>query len=339
MTILETSTIDPLAECFAAEERRFLDPAYLKREDIPPQGTWPLDVPRWDGYTSLEGRTILLWSEQGHGDTIQYIRYAPMLAQRGATVHVGCHPKLARLFSTAPGIAKIYARPDELAGAGLSPKAGLLPKATYDLHAPILSLPYLFGTTLETIPAVVPYLRPPAELVPLQEHGFKIGLVWAGNPNHRNDAQRSMHLVGMLPLLTIDAEWYSLQVGQAASQIKALGLSTVLHDLAPRLNDFHDTASVISQLDLVITVDTAVAHLAGALGKPVWILLPFDADWRWLQGQDSPWYPTARLFRQPWPGNWGAVIQDVTTALACLRRAATRTADNIGTPRGSIAAL
>lgn len=319
--------LSALVERFAAEERRFLDSDYLTTEGLPQQGTYPLDVPRWTGgpvagKTGFQGKapTILLWAEQGYGDVIQYIRYAPLVAELGASVLVACPPELQRLLSTVPGVSKGYGSWQELEGTGLPPKA------EHDLHAPILSLPYIFGTTLDTIPAVVPYLRAPADPEPLQGDGFKIGLVWAGSPKHVSDAARSMPLSMLSPLLKHFAQWYSLQVGEAVTQIKELGLTKVLHDLSPRLHDFADTASVISQLDLVITVDTAVAHLAGALGKPVWILLPYRADWRWLQSRldgfqgkaVSPWYPTARLFRQPWSGNWIAPIIAVREALSNL---------------------
>lgn len=336
-----------LREGFAAWERRLLEPEYLGREGIPQQGTYPLDVPRWDGPTDLgadgrpmagktglrgEAPTILLWPEQGHGDVLQFVRYAALVAELGASVLVACHPALRRLLSTAKGVSKVYGSWQELGGA------------KYDLHAPILSLPYIFGTSLGTIPASVPYLMAPAGPLPLDGE-FKIGLVWAGNPEHTGDARRSIPLATMLPLLRQPGvAWYSLQVGPASEEINTLGLSRVIQDLSPGLRDFANTASVINNLDLVITVDTAVAHLAGALGKPVWILLPYHADWRWMRGRsDSPWYPTARLFRQqagaglgfqgkarldisrrePWSAAWHAVIQDVALELETLTRRAT----------------
>lgn len=310
-----------LEEGFAGYESRFQDSDYCDREGLPRQGTWPLHVPRWRG-EPLSGKTVLLWAEQGYGDTIQFIRYAPLVAGLGAKVLIACPPVLQRLMSTVQRVSKVYGSWNEFTGAG--PQA----RAAYDLHAPILSLPYIFGTTLETIPATVPYLRAPESgLVLTSDDGLKIGLVWAGSPKHSDDANRSMSLNAILSLLTqAGARWHSLQVGPPSRDIRRLGLSPVVHDLNPRLTDFADTASAISQLDLVITVDTAVAHLAGALGKPVWIMLPYTADWRWLESRaDSPWYPTARLFRQPLPGNWGPVIEDVKQAIGRLRSLAPQT--------------
>lgn len=302
-----------LREGFRAWETRFLDPGYLEREGIPRQGRWPLDVPPWAGPEEpLDGKTVLLWTEQGYGDAIQFIRYAPMVADLGARVIVGCQPELQRLFRTVKGVDAVYTLSE-------------LRQAHYDYHAPVLSLPYLFGTTVETIPATVPYVTAPAGAsASLDAEGpLKVGLAWAGHPRQSEDARRSMPLRMMRPLLSLPGiDWYSLQVGAASAQINVLGLSGIVQDLSPRLHDFADTAAVIDQLDLVVTVDTSVAHLAGALGKPVWILLAHDADWRWMEYRlDSPWYPTARLFRQPWPGNWMSVIEDVREALTDLVQA------------------
>lgn len=258
-----------------------------------------LPQPLWDG-KSLEGRTILLYAEQGLGDTIQFIRYAPQVARRGGKVFVECQPALVRLLQTVEGIDRIIPR-----GEPLPP---------FEVQAPLLTLPHLFDTTLETVPAPIPYLSaPPLEPIAPSNH-LKIGIVWAGSPTNRNDRYRSCalnHFAALfdLPHLT----FYSLQKGSRAAEIHAYPQVT---DLSPQLQDFADTAGAIEQLDLVITVDTAVAHLAGALGKPVWLLLCTDPDWRWmLERLDSPWYPTLRIFRQARLGDWSDVFAQVKAAL------------------------
>ncbi len=260
--------------------------------------------PRWQG-EDLTGKTILLYAEQGFGDTIQFVRYAPLLAARGATVLVGCPPPLQRLLETVPGVDRVIAD-----GA---------PRPAFDYHIPLLSLPLLCQTTLETIPATVPYVgaRPTAPAPPRRP---TIGLVWAGNPKHGQDRERSAHLTDFLPLWQVTTgQFVSLQKGKAdeLQQFQSAFSHLTLQDLAPQLQDFADTAAAIAPLDLVITVDTAVAHLAGALGKPVWILLATVPDWRWLlEREDSPWYPTARLFRQRQRGDWAEVMARVVEALA-----------------------
>jgi tetratricopeptide (TPR) repeat protein/glycosyltransferase involved in cell wall biosynthesis len=260
--------------------------------------------PQWTG-ADLVGKTILLHAEQGFGDTIQFVRYAPMLAAAGATVIVGCPNALKRLLETVPGVDRVISDGS--------------PQPPFDYHIPLLSLPYRCHTQLETIPAVVPYLQQnllPA--CPLTFPSPAIGIVWAGNPKNGTDRDRSTHLIDFLPLLQLPITWVSLQKGKAEElqQFQADFPQLNLQDLAEQLPDFADTAAAIAQLDLVITVDTAVAHLAGALGKPVWILLAQVADWRWLlDREDSPWYPTARLFRQQQRGNWGEVFSRVEVAL------------------------
>lgn len=285
---------------FSAYEARQVPPSTLR-------GLHRLSgVPRWDG-TDLTGKTVLIWTEQGSGDAIQFIRYAPLVAQRGARVIVLCPPALRRLFSTAKGIDSVI--------CSYGPEVGRI-----DYQIPDASLPHRFQTTTDTIPGA-PYLSAPEESTIQLSPGTNVGLVWApGQLETAHLRSRAVRLEHLLPLITgPDIAWHSLQVGLAVAEIKELGLSGVIQDLAPRLKDFADTAAVISQLDLVITVDTAVAHLAGALGRPVWILLPYGANWRWLQDrEDSPWYPTARLFRQPWPGNWIAPVLAVREALRSL---------------------
>ena len=273
---------------------------------------WNFKQPLWDG-SDLGGRTVLLYTEQGFGDTIQFLRYLPMVAaqgtDKGGDVILQCPPPLTRLFEAAPAAD----------GIQLVTKIGDTP---FDLQAPLHGLPGLFATTLYTIPADVPYLRPPGDTPPALETsgGFKVGLVWAGNSKHKNDANRSVGFERFQPLLDIKGvDFYSLQVGERSRDIGAPGLSGLdgkISDLGKDLGDFADTAAAVGQLDLVITVDTSVAHLAGALGTPVWTLLPWVPDWRWLLDRDdSPWYPTMRLFRQPAAGDWDAVIGEVGAAL------------------------
>ncbi|QZZ21194.1 tetratricopeptide repeat protein [Leptothermofonsia sichuanensis E412] len=270
----------------------------------------PFSQPLWDG-SSLEGKTILLHAEQGMGDTIQFIRYAPLVKARGGNVLVECQPLLRRLLETAPGIDHLIVQ-----GSPLPP---------FDTHAPLLSLPHILGTTLDTIPASIPYLAsppfpptshfslltPPSLPLPL-----KIGIVWAGNPDHKNNRYRSCKLEHFQSLINLPGvHFYSLQKGDGAAELQA-NPNLPIEDMSGRLEDFADTAAAIAQFDLIISVDTAVAHLAGALGKPVWLLLSYSPDWRWmLERQDSPWYPTMRLFRQNQPGDWQSVFEQVEVAL------------------------
>lgn len=276
-----------------------------KLERSPPRGyTQPL----WDG-GALKGKTLLVHQEQGFGDMLQFARYLPMLKERtgGATIAVEVQPELVRLFSEIAGVDKVVAR-----GAAL-------PK--FDAYVPMLTLARIFGTTLDTIPAEVPYLKAPEmetlKLPPSLDRQFRVGIAWAGRPTHRNDANRSCefrHFVELLGIPGVTA--YSLQKGPKEADIKTHGCEGLLMNLAPRLNDFADTAAVIEQLDLVITVDTAIGHLAGALGKPAWVVVPFAPDWRWLlETEQSPWYPHHRLFRQSEPGGWDAVFARLRKAL------------------------
>jgi len=264
---------------------------------------------QWDG-SELAGRRILLHAEQGFGDTIQFVRYAPLVAARGGQVILACPPELHRLLNDLSGITGAIAF-----DAPLPP---------FDVHCPLLSLPLAFGTTLPSVPRAVPYLHGhAAELARWQrelagDRHFKVGLVWAGKSTHANDRNRSLPLSALAPLARISGvSFYSLQKGAAAEQAKTPPAGMTLIDHTNELHDFADTAGLIAQLDLIISVDTAVVHLAGALGKPVWTLLPFVADWRWLlERSDSPWYPTMRLFRQPAVGDWSNVVEQVSVALA-----------------------
>jgi Flp pilus assembly protein TadD len=257
--------------------------------------------PLWLGVESLQGKTILLHTEQGFGDAIQFCRYAVLAATQGAKVILAVPSPMHALMTSLAGVDQVISRGDVPA---------------FDLQCPLLSLPLAFGTSVESIPAPRSYLRAPGTR---QAHwvsrlGFlgkpRIGVAWSGRESHVNDKNRSIALEQFLPLLRNRATFVSLQKVIRAVDEQLLARIPSLARLGEQLTDFADTAALISELDLVITVDTAVAHLAGALGKPVWILLPCVADWRWLQDrEDSPWYPSARLFRQPTPSDWGSVIK------------------------------
>lgn len=265
---------------------------------------WNPGGPTWDG-SNLDKKTILIYCEQGFGDSIQFVRYAQSLAALGATVIVRCPPQLQTLFQTVPGVDRAVTRTDK--------------SAPYHFQASLLSLPRLLNTDMETIPAEIPYFSPPATATRALDSGGKrkVGIVWAGSPSHKNDQNRSISLDYFIPLLDMEEfAFYSLQFGGQSKDIKFFGLSDNIVDLQDDLDDFAATAAVMAELDLIISVDTSTAHLAGALGKPVWTLLPFVPDWRWLLGRDdSPWYPSMRLFRQTSPGDWQGVIDNVETAL------------------------
>jgi tetratricopeptide (TPR) repeat protein len=266
-----------------------------------------LAKPMWAG-EDLRGKTILVYAEQGLGDTIQFVRYVPLLKQRGARVLLACQVELQRLLG---GMAEMIAP-----GRAIAP---------HDFYCPLLSLPLGFHTELSTIPAEVPYLRASDELLRVwaervgrKTGRLRVGLAWAGRPQHREDARRSIRFERLKPILAKpDVEFVSLQKGAAAEEARGSGML----DLTAELGDLADAAALIQQLDLVITVDTAIAHLAGALGKPAWVLLARIPDWRWLlERSDSPWYPTLRLFRQRVRGDWETPIRDVATALATFGR-------------------
>ncbi|HTV48209.1 MAG TPA: tetratricopeptide repeat protein [Phycisphaerae bacterium] len=266
--------------------------------------------PQWDG-SALETRTLLLHTEQGFGDAVQFIRYLPLVVQRGGKIIIECQAALQRLFRTMSGKCQIVAKGESL--------------PAFDLYCPLLSLPLVFGTTLENIPQTVPYLHTDVQEAKrwqdrVNEHspGLKVGLVWAGNSTHKNDRNRSMKLSSLALLGQVSGvHFFSLQKGEAAAQARTPPAGLELVDWTDELKDFADTAALIANLDLVITVDTAVAHLAGAMGKRVWTLLPFIPDWRWMLGrEDSPWYPTMRLFRQGIRGDWDGVIKRVVHALS-----------------------
>jgi len=263
------------------------------------------DKPLWLGDAPLAGKTILLHAEQGLGDTIQFCRYAAMVAAGGARVVLEVQRPLVDLMRTLDGAFDVVARGDAL--------------PAFDLHCPLPSLPLAFKTELATIPAQVPYLRAPA-LAADQDalrdaRRPRVGLVWSGNPGHKRDASRSIPFYALLPLFDADATFVSLQKDVRPGDAGILKQTQVI-DAAGALTTFGETAALIAHLDLVISVDTSVAHLAGALGKPLWLLLPQVPDWRWLMGRDdSPWYASARLFRQDGARAWGPVIARVRAAL------------------------
>jgi Flp pilus assembly protein TadD len=267
----------------------------------------PFTEPMWDG-GPLDGKSILLHAEQGLGDTIQFIRYAPLVKQKGGTVLVACPRSLHKLLSRSPGIDQLV---DQEAFSGRT-----------DEHVPFLSLPRLFKTTLSSIPADVPYIFAEPALIDswraelARDPRFKVGIAWRGNPRHPDDRFRSVPLEEFASLRQVpNVRWYSLQKEDGQADLAKAPFDLV--DLAPRLDDFIDTAAIIMNLDLIITTDTALAHLAGALGVPVWVALRFAPDFRWLLGRaDSPWYPTMRLFRQGVRGQWQEVFEGMADALA-----------------------
>jgi len=263
--------------------------------------------PRWHGETPIEGKTILLYSEQGFGDTIQFVRYVPLVTALGAKVILEVQPALKNLIGSIDSGAVVVGYGEEL--------------PPYDLHCPLLSLPLAFKTQLDTIPVNTPYLFPSNERLDHwkeklpQSQGPRIGLSWAGNPDFPEDRLRSIGLKRLAPLLSVPgAQFVSLQKDLRAGDDEILREHRHVVHLGN--NEFGDTAAIMSQLDLVISSDTVTVHLAGALGRPVWILLRHSPDWRWfLNRDDNPWYPTARLFRQPTAGDWNRVITRVIEEL------------------------
>jgi len=263
--------------------------------------------PRWTGQ-DLAGKHIFLHSEQGAGDFIQFCRLAPLLTKRGAHIILGCPRQLFRLLHSLSGISEL---------ATQSP-----PADQYDFRCYLLSLPLLLGLTLANIPANIPYLHAEPALCANWQSRLaslgarkKIGLAWAGNPRHTNDHNRSIPLASFSPLSELhNVAFISLQKDDSRNQPPPPGLELI--DFTADLSDYADTAALITNLDLVISADTSVAHLAGAMGKPVWTLLPSHPDLRWLLDRpDSPWYPTMRLFRQPAPGDWQTPIGAIADAL------------------------
>jgi hypothetical protein len=262
----------------------------------------------WLGEFPLHGKTILLHAEQGLGDTIQFARYAPLLAAQGAKVVLEVPPELKSLLSRLDGVTAVVAR-------GEAPPL-------FDMHCPLGSLPLALKTELPVVPAQIPYLSADQAHLRIwatrieQLPPPRIALAWAGNPAHDNDRNRSIALATLAPLLAAPASFISIQRDVRSADAVQLAATTQLTHLGGELADFNDTAAVLALCDLLITVDTAPAHLAGAMGRPVWVLAPFAPDWRWMRdGETTPWYPTARVFRQSALADWNAVIARAAGAL------------------------
>lgn len=255
--------------------------------------------PRWNGEPAA-GKTILIHAEQGFGDTLQFCRYVPLVAAQGMRVVFECHPPLVTLMRSLEGVDQVVSMGE--------------PLPAFDLHLPLMSLPLVFKTELETVPAAVPYLNSPTGQTwhggQIVDKNIKIGLCWAGK--RYPDLQRSCPVESLAPLADLDGiTWYSLQLSWKDK------IPLPINDYTVLFQNFDDTAGLISQLDLVITIDTAVAHLAGALGKPTLLMLPFSADWRWLLDRDdSPWYPTIKILRQKSLKDWSEIILRVKNMLS-----------------------
>lgn len=268
--------------------------------------------PRWDG-GELNGKTILVRAEQGYGDTIQFVRYLPMVRARGGRVVFECQPGLVELIGLA-----------ELADEVIPMRADRRVDCDFDTQIELMTLPALFATSVSSVPNRVPYLRAPDDRLRAwrrrlpEDHLPRVALAWAGNPHHRNDANRSLRLEQLGPLFDRDdVRLFSVQKGPAADALQGRGLPIV--DLGPELRDFLDTAAVVSLMDLVVSVDTSVAHLAGALGAAVWMMIPRVPDWRWLLDRsDTPWYPTMRIYRQERQGDWAPVVRRLAGDLLSL---------------------
>jgi Flp pilus assembly protein TadD len=269
-------------------------------------------APLWTGDAPIAGKTILIHAEQGFGDTIQFIRYVPIVATLGARVIVAVPPPLKPLIAAMPGITALTAGDAQPA---------------FDFHCPIMSLPFAFGTEIDTIPGPVPYLRPSPDRIALWRARLteiakgsqrRVGIVWAGNASFARDRRRSIPFASLLPLLAMPATTFiALQREVPSSDAATLAARPRVVNIGPEFRDFGDAAAAISLLDLVIGVDTAFVHLAGAIAKPVYLLLSYSPDFRWmLDRSDSPWYPTARLFRQSASGDWETVIDQVARRLA-----------------------
>jgi tetratricopeptide (TPR) repeat protein len=270
--------------------------------------------PPWRGEYSLARKTILLHAEQGLGDTIQFVRYAPLIAASGANIVLEVQSELKTLMTRLDGAATVIARDDT--------------PPPFDVHCPLGSLPLALKTELATVPAQIPYLAADDARLATWRARFgalpqpRVAVAWAGNPGHDNDRNRSIAFARLAPLFAATANFISVQRDLRADDAAALAGEHRVTHVAAELEDFGDTAAVLKLCDLVIAVDTAAAHLAGAMGRPVWVLLPFAPDWRWaLHGETTPWYPTARLFRQTSPGDWEGVIARVGAALASFIQA------------------
>ncbi len=299
---LSLLTVGDYPRGFAEYEWRWKRAGMTARKD--------LRKPLWLGEARLAAKTILLHAEQGLGDTVMFARYAPLLARAGARVAIEAQPELKGLLTGIEGAVSVVAR-----GEPLPP---------FDLHCPLASLPLACKTGLADVPAPIPYLRAPEVHVekwrPRLEAlgGRRVALVWSGRATHVNDSNRSLSLSQLEPLLSVDGlRFVSVQRELRPADAEALARESRITHLGDKLADFADTAAVLALCDLVVCVDTAVAHVAGALGRPAYVLLPFQPDWRWTLDPDrSPWYPAMRLFRQPAPGDWLSVIARVRSELA-----------------------
>jgi hypothetical protein len=289
-----------LREGWALHESRWSkssDPIRLFRQ---------FDTAPWQHHEPIEGRRLLLHAEQGFGDTIQFLRYVRLAREQGAHTILDMPPPLMPLIATLDGVDELVSHAE--------------PLPPFDLHCSLMSLPFALAS--EVIPCAVPYLSADCERKTVWAERLgprvrrRVGLAWSGNPKQGNDHNRSMPLAALAPLFDLDIELFALQREVRPADAALLEATPQIRNLGPSLDDFADTAAIIDQLDLVITVDTSIGHLAGALARPVWVMLCFSPDWRWMPEQDnSLWYPTARLFRQPTQGDWASVVEQVVISL------------------------
>ena len=292
--------------------------AYEWRWRMPNNAPRICEQPRWDG-SDPKGRRFYLYTEQGFGDALMFVRYTKQVRMQGGHVVLECKPEMFRLFQSSDLADEVVVRTQE----DESP-----PTFIFDQHLPIVSLAGFFTTSLQTIPAEVPYLHPDPVLkeqwrTSLQSlQGVRVAVAWSGNPKTSVNRQRACTFQDLLPLLRIPGvSFVSVQKGEPVQQWRDYGGEVALLDLDAQLTDFAETAAVLSHVDLLISTDTAVVHLAGALGMPVWTLLHSASEWRWMQSRlDSPWYPSMRLFRQTTPGDWQEVVVQVEEALRQLLR-------------------
>jgi hypothetical protein len=286
----------------------FYESRWLLKDVTKPKYPWP----EWDGKAALKGKTLLLYGEQGFGDMIQFARFIPHVVALGGRVVLHLRPELIPLFAGQfPGVVQMFSREDRL------------PKDVCDWVAPLMSVPHLLGLQQHDIPRA-PYLRAPTAQVRLPDAAsaarLRVGLCWQGSPTHKNDRNRSMPFPALAPLLTLpDVALFSLQKGPAAAQPHEHGVGGLIQVLDPYLKSFAESAAVLAHLDVLITVDTSVLHLAAAMGRPVWMLLPISHDWR-VDAADSlaTWYPSVRVFKQSAHGDWEGVMASVHQALVDL---------------------
>jgi tetratricopeptide (TPR) repeat protein len=284
------------------------------------KGTYPVyDQPLWLGHENVNDQILYIYPEQGLGDFIQFCRYVPLVEKLGARVVLSVPAPLVSMVKTMGLNARILAKDEQV--------------EAFDLHCPIMSLPLAFKTTLKNIPSTVPYFYSDKtkkndwqEKLAQTPYSLKVGLVWSGSKDHKKDHDRSLRLQQLIPLLDLPIAFYSLQKEVKDEDKLTISRLNQIHQFSEELIDFSDTAALVDCLDLVITVDTSVAHLAGAMAKNVWILISYLPDYRWmLDRSDTPWYPTATLFRQPNVSDWDSVISNVKTALLALLSAKTQT--------------